>query len=133
MKAFEDLIPKDRRFLIMCDHKSLEGAKHSTKLKTSGNSRVRLAFSRILEYPLCTVHYLPGEHPVISVADALSRLPVIELGKINTNIFDPANITKESFQMNEVQTFKQQKPVVDRSMIIEHQKRSDKFSKIKED
>jgi len=131
LKAFEDLIPKDRRFLIMCDHKSLEGAKHSTKLKTSGNSRVRLAFSRILEYPLCTVHYLPGEHPVISVADALSRLPVIELGKINTNIFDPANITKESFQMNEVQAFKQQKPVVDRSMIIEHQKRSDKFSKIR--
>jgi len=131
LKAFEDLIPKDRRFLILCDHKSLEGAKHSTKLKTSGNSRVRLAFSRILEYPLCTVHYLPGEHPVISVADALSRLPVNELGKINTNIFDPANITKESLQINEVQTFSQQKPVVDRSMIIEHQKRSDKFSKIR--
>ena len=131
LKAFEDLIPKDRRFLIMCDHKSLEGAKHSTKLKTSGNSRVRLAFSRILEYPLCSVHYLPGEHPVISVADALSRLPIIEIGKINKSIFDPSNITKESPQLNEVQMFKEQKPVVDRSMIIEHQKRSDKFSKIR--
>jgi hypothetical protein len=130
LKAFEELIPKDRKFIILCDHKSLEGAKHSTKLKTSGNSRVRLAFSRLLEYPLATVHYLPGEHPLIGVADALSRLPVMEIGKIDCKIFQPDRITKE-LQLNATEVFKQQKPVVDSKLIIEHQKRSDKFSKIR--
>ncbi|CAG5110420.1 Oidioi.mRNA.OKI2018_I69.chr2.g4828.t1.cds [Oikopleura dioica] len=38
LKAFEDLIPKDRPFMLLCDHKSLEGAKHLCKLKTSENS-----------------------------------------------------------------------------------------------
>jgi len=131
LHAFEELIPKDRKFIILCDHKSLEGAKHSTKLKTSGNSRVRLAFSRLLEYPLATVHYLPGEHPLIGVADALSRLPVLEIGKIDSKIFDPSNITKENHQLNTTEIFSQQMPVVDVKKIIEHQKRSDKFSKIR--
>jgi hypothetical protein len=122
---------KDRKLIILCDHKSLEGAKHSTKLKTSGNSRVRLAFSRLLEYPLATVNYLPGEHPLIGVAYALSRLPVLEIEKIDSRIFDPSNITKENPQLNTTEIFRQQMPVVDVKVIIEHQKRSDKFSKIR--
>jgi len=135
LKAFEDLIPKDRKFIILCDHKSLEGAKHSTKLKTSGSSRVRLAFSRLLEYPLCSVHYVPAEHPVISVADSLSRLPVIEVGKIQTNIFEPSKLMKDGLELNtidsSIQAFSQQRPIVDTTAIIDHQKRSDKFSKIR--
>jgi hypothetical protein len=135
LKAFEDLIPKDRKFIILCDHKSLEGAKHSTKLKTSGSSRVRLAFSRLLEFPLCTVHYVPAEHPVISVADSLSRLPVLEVGKVNKSLFEPSKVMKEGLELNtidsNIQAFSQQRPVVDISTIIDHQKRSDKFSKIR--
>jgi len=78
LKAFKDLIPKSIKFVVFCDHKSLENVHNGTNLKTSGSTRVRLAFSELFEFPNLEVRYISASHEIIEIADALSRLNFLD-------------------------------------------------------
>ena len=126
LKAFKDLIPKSIKFLVFCDHRSLENVHHSTNFKTSGSTRVRLAYSELCEFPNLEVRYIPASHQVIELADALSRLNSLDTEPLDRTIFHPKNY-KNATELNGAKLHFPQ-PIVDVSAIIADQKSNSEVS-----
>jgi len=129
LKAFKDLIPKSIKFLVFCDHKSLENVHHSTNLKTSGSTRVRLAYSELCEFPNLEVRYISASHEIIEIADALSRLSFLDTECLDRTIFHPKNY-KNATELNATKV-QFPKPIVDVSAIIADQKSDPNVSAIR--
>lgn len=129
LKAFKDLIPKSIKFIVFCDHKSLENIHHSTNLKTSGSTRVRLAYSELCEFPNLEVRYISASHEIIEIADALSRLNFLDTQPLDRIIFHPKNY-KNATELNTTKLHFP-KPIVDVVAIIADQKSDPETSAIR--
>ena len=128
LKAFKDLISKPIKFIVFCDHKSLKNKHHSTNLKTTGSTRVRLAYSELCEFPNLEVRYISASHEIIEFADALSRLNFRDTQPLNRTIFHPKNY-KNATELNTTKLHFP-KPIVNVVAIIADQKSDPETSTI---
>ena len=93
LNNFSSLFKDCTRILVLCDHKSLSGINHSPKLPATSETRVRLAYARILSYQNLTILYRKGQDPLLRVADGLSRVNInekpIKCEKFEKSAFHP--------------------------------------------
>ncbi|CBY36341.1 unnamed protein product [Oikopleura dioica] len=134
LKNFADILPKSVPVIAFCDHKSLEGIKHSGELKTSGATRVRGAFAEVLDFPNLEIRYLPGTDPLIEVVDHLSRGDCIS-ETIKKEIFHPRNFEVHAQEINSltqkdlVEAY-HTAPIIDVECVKKSQQSHDFYSKI---
>lgn len=133
LKNFSEMLPRDRTFLIIVDHKSLKDIHNSPSMKTSGATRVRGAFADMLEWPLAEVLFLPNTEEIINVVDAISRISEVEFGNVNKKIFIPSNFKSAGLVVNQMQVFSQHRPVINAETVKEAQRNSQEFSDMIED
>ena len=73
IEQFSDILPREIQVLAFVDHKSLCEIRKNINVKGVGTTRVRKAFSRILDYPNLRIFYCPGESKIINVVEQLSK------------------------------------------------------------
>lgn len=115
-------------FHLFTDHQSLERITTKSDLgKTSFLTRIRQAYSIVLNYPRMIICHLPGKSAVMEVADGISRLTLprperLETAELDPEVFEPEVVTN---------ALRFDKPTVSRAKIAEEQKSDPFVSKIR--
>ena len=128
LTSFSDLLPVSLEFHCFTDHQSLERIATKADLgKTSFLTRIRQAYSIVLNYPRMIISHLPGKSPIMELADGISRLTWPRPERLETAEFDP-DVFAPSVESN-VLAF--DKPTVSRDKIAEEQATDSFVSKIR--
>ena len=117
LEDMQDLLPPSLSFIIFVDHLSLTRIFSKTDLgKTAIHTRIRTAYSILLNYPNVKLMHLSGKSDLMSMADGLSRVDFgkatkldienidSDIVKVNAYKISPQIISKERFDQNNVVT-----------------------------
>ena len=130
LDAFSDLLPRSLPFYAFVDHESLCRLFEKQDLGISGHhTRVRKAYSIILDFANLTIMHLPGKHSVMSLVDGISRLTPGPAKEVNKAFVSP-----EAHVMNN--NLKIDNPIIKKDRVRNEQRKCSKtfeiIQKIKE-
>ena len=134
LNEFADLLRPWLPFLLITDHKSLANLKTNQSLgKTIVATRSRKAVATLMSYTNVVLHWLPADHKVIELVDALSRqLDVktcLERNKVNLDKMAIEELMP-SEEVNLIYPLRQESPDIDSQKLLHAQKMDETGVKI---
>ena len=118
LEQFSDLLPSSLHFLAFVDHLSLTKIFGRQDLGASAfHTRVRKAYSIILNFPNLQIRHLSGKHNLMLMVDGISRLTNLE----TANEIDKAHFSPDlPISSN---NFKIEGPKIEKERVIKEQRR----------